>query len=420
MATRRSAPGSRRRRLRIALLPAPGQSLGLAALVAVLAAALVSVPLVLGSAEQGAWAEQRRGLTETQIGATLYSAAKPPDVEGTALAPGSADVQTVPAGPLDLVPRLDAAVTQAALDTRTGVPVALTRLRVPLFTPSRASFVSRAQLLHRDGAAEHVEVVAGSADDRGVLLPQRLADDLGLGPGDTWTAESADGLPTALPVAGVYADLGTPLPAWWEGQRELFAPRAEPRFGQITTMPSPPVVIADRDVVLAAAGDVAQDVFLQWFLPLAEGIGVGGARDAAAQLDQLGTVLSDPARPVAQLVADADFPAPRPTSQLAASLDTVDDTVALLRPQVRAVGTGAGVAAGVLVGAWAGWRVRRRADELASLVARGVSPLSSVVKILAGGQSLIPVMRLRLAAPETVVDLTRVEGLRGVREEGDQ
>ena len=41
-------------------------------------------------------------------------------------------------------------------------------------------------------------------------------------------------------------------------------------------------------------------------------------------------------------------------------------------------------------------------------------------KVLAGGQSLIPVMRLRLAAPETVVDLTRVEGLRGVREEGDE
>jgi carbon-monoxide dehydrogenase medium subunit len=40
-------------------------------------------------------------------------------------------------------------------------------------------------------------------------------------------------------------------------------------------------------------------------------------------------------------------------------------------------------------------------------------------KVLAGGQSLIPVMRLRLAAPETVVDLGRVEGLRGVREDGD-
>jgi carbon-monoxide dehydrogenase medium subunit len=39
------------------------------------------------------------------------------------------------------------------------------------------------------------------------------------------------------------------------------------------------------------------------------------------------------------------------------------------------------------------------------------------VKVLAGGQSLIPVMRLRLAAPETVVDLGRVAELRGVREE---
>ena len=40
-------------------------------------------------------------------------------------------------------------------------------------------------------------------------------------------------------------------------------------------------------------------------------------------------------------------------------------------------------------------------------------------KILAGGQSLIPVMRLRLAAPSTVVDLGRVQELRGVRDDGD-
>jgi carbon-monoxide dehydrogenase medium subunit len=40
-------------------------------------------------------------------------------------------------------------------------------------------------------------------------------------------------------------------------------------------------------------------------------------------------------------------------------------------------------------------------------------------KILAGGQSLIPVMRLRLAAPSLVVDLTRVAEMRGVREDGD-
>ncbi len=54
-------------------------------------------------------------------------------------------------------------------------------------------------------------------------------------------------------------------------------------------------------------------------------------------------------------------------------------------------------------------------DEALQAVASG----GEDVKILAGGQSLIPVMRLRLAAPETVVDLTRVTELRGVREEDD-
>jgi aerobic carbon-monoxide dehydrogenase medium subunit len=41
------------------------------------------------------------------------------------------------------------------------------------------------------------------------------------------------------------------------------------------------------------------------------------------------------------------------------------------------------------------------------------------VKILAGGQSLIPVLKLRLAAPEVLVDLGRIGSLRGIREDGD-
>lgn len=40
-------------------------------------------------------------------------------------------------------------------------------------------------------------------------------------------------------------------------------------------------------------------------------------------------------------------------------------------------------------------------------------------KLLAGGQSLLPVLRLRLAAPEVVIDLGRTAGMRGVREQGD-
>lgn len=40
-------------------------------------------------------------------------------------------------------------------------------------------------------------------------------------------------------------------------------------------------------------------------------------------------------------------------------------------------------------------------------------------KLLAGGQSLLPVMRMRLNAPEWVIDLGKIESLRGVRDDGD-
>lgn len=40
-------------------------------------------------------------------------------------------------------------------------------------------------------------------------------------------------------------------------------------------------------------------------------------------------------------------------------------------------------------------------------------------KILAGGQSLLPVLRMRLNAPETIIDLGRIDALRGVRDDGD-
>ena len=40
-------------------------------------------------------------------------------------------------------------------------------------------------------------------------------------------------------------------------------------------------------------------------------------------------------------------------------------------------------------------------------------------KILAGGQSLLPVLRIRLNAPEMVIDLGRFESLPGIRDDGD-
>jgi carbon-monoxide dehydrogenase medium subunit len=40
-------------------------------------------------------------------------------------------------------------------------------------------------------------------------------------------------------------------------------------------------------------------------------------------------------------------------------------------------------------------------------------------KIIAGGQSLLPVLRMRLNAPEIVIDIGRIDSLRGVRDDGD-
>jgi carbon-monoxide dehydrogenase medium subunit len=45
--------------------------------------------------------------------------------------------------------------------------------------------------------------------------------------------------------------------------------------------------------------------------------------------------------------------------------------------------------------------------------------LGTEVKLCAGGQSLLPTMKLRLAKPEHLVDLSRIKSLRGVRREHD-
>jgi aerobic carbon-monoxide dehydrogenase medium subunit len=58
----------------------------------------------------------------------------------------------------------------------------------------------------------------------------------------------------------------------------------------------------------------------------------------------------------------------------------------------------------------------------ASTVEEAVQALSQTgedAKILAGGQSLVPLLRLRLATPMTIVDLNKISELRGVRDDGD-
>jgi carbon-monoxide dehydrogenase medium subunit len=53
-------------------------------------------------------------------------------------------------------------------------------------------------------------------------------------------------------------------------------------------------------------------------------------------------------------------------------------------------------------------------DEAVAALAQG----GDDAKVLAGGQSLIPLLRLRLSYPEVLVDVGRVDEMRGVRDDG--
>lgn len=62
------------------------------------------------------------------------------------------------------------------------------------------------------------------------------------------------------------------------------------------------------------------------------------------------------------------------------------------------------------------YKVPNSIEEAVSLIA--ADPDGS--KILAGGHSLIPAMKLRLAQPQVLVDIARIKNLAYIREEGDQ
>ncbi|MFE9107234.1 FAD binding domain-containing protein [Actinomadura geliboluensis] len=50
---------------------------------------------------------------------------------------------------------------------------------------------------------------------------------------------------------------------------------------------------------------------------------------------------------------------------------------------------------------------------------RALSDAGEDAKVLAGGQSLMPLLRMRLAIPDALIDLDRLDGLREIRDAGD-
>ncbi|MGY1770059.1 hypothetical protein [Blastococcus sp. SYSU D00813] len=356
------APGSRlrraARRLRLALLPLPGQALALTVLVAVLAAVAVSVPLVAGSAEEGAWDRERDRSAAVALGTTYATTTveDPTDPEPPRAARAGA---------------LDDAVTATAAGLGLDPPRSLVRVRDSLFL-STPGGLNRVLLFSRTGAEQNVDLVAGAPRAGAVLIPQRLADLAGLGPGDVLRSESSGGAPIELPVAGVYAEPPLPLDEYWAGQEALLV---QPRYRGLDDPVHPTAaVIAPRALVLEVADELESGLALEWFLPLPPGLDVDGARGAAERLDRFRAALATPRGDVVRAAAAGDLGPPAPLTRLPQALATVDRTVELLVPPVRAVGLGGALAGLVLVGAWAGQRVRRREGELRALLVRGLSP----------------------------------------------
>ncbi len=344
------------RRLRIGLLPLPGQALALALLVAVLTAALVSAPLFTASAEAGAWEGERERAGEGSLGAALR------------MTTASRRGEVVPAR-IRVVDDLDAGVAEAARSVGLGTPVLSAAFRNTLAgrVADRSDAVDLVGLPDLAG----VEVVAGGPSGDGVLVPEPLADRSGLGPGTTIALTGPSGT-VVLPVSGVYV---LPVPASdpsWEGLRSLLLPEVDQATGE--PIPPPSLVLAPPGLLLSTAETLLEDLDLVWSLPLAESAGISGARDAAERFEALQAALLDPDGPVAG-IPDADVGSAIVRTGLPGAFEAVAETTGLLAPPVRAVGTGGAAAALVLVGAWAAARVRRREDELGALVARGLSPL---------------------------------------------
>jgi hypothetical protein len=342
------------RRLRVRLAPVPGQALGLTALIAVLAAVLVSAPLMVASAEEGAWQQQRARLAASAVGQTLVSS--------TAASDGRWPQR------ITRIAEFDDAIVDATDRAGLEQPITFTALHDPALAPG-----GLVQLASRTGVENHVEIVDGEYSDAAVLVPELVAEKAGVGPGDTLVLGGRNGVTSAaVPISGVYAEPIEPLPPYWEGYSFFFVPYWDDETGNLVD--PPPALLAPRDLALATTAALEEDLDLEWFVPLEEGIGATEARTAAGRLDRLQALLVDPDSKLSRMITEEGYARPHARTALPDVLQIVDRTVELLEPPVRAVGIGGGAAALVLVGAWAGQRVRRREDELRSLVVRGLSP----------------------------------------------
>ena len=362
-----------RRRVR-RLLAFPGQGVGLLALTSVLVAVSVSAPLFIGAAGERAWGQDRARLSTTVLGGTLMTVASP-----NATAGGEGDPR---------VRRMDRLVRREARAAGLSAPLVLTRLTETVTATGRKG-TAGVRVISRTGAADAVELVDDvvETDGPGVLVPRPVARALGLKPGRTMELSTLRGSSVRLPVAGIYKDPRAPLDTYWQGLEFLYLPQPSPSDGE--PVEPPPVLIITQQHSVDVALDLELPMFVEWFFPLPEELGRDESATVAQGYERLALRTNAPGVPVAALMAEvADYPQLR--TALPQVLESVDETVDLLAPPVRAVGQGGAAAGLLLIGAWAAWRVRRRETELRALVARGLSPAQAGRRVLA--EALVPVL----------------------------
>jgi putative ABC transport system permease protein len=238
------------------------------------------------------------------------------------------------------------------------------------------------QLLHRDGFADHVEVVA-RGDGPGAWVPDTVAEPLGLAPGGEIVLVDGEGL--TLPVAAVYRDLREGREDWWCSLRYTFEARSAGGF------PPPPVVMVDGSLPEVVADAGGGGVLAWWeYPPDAETWDLDTATRATASLRAVADRTNDRISDLALALGPGTSTVDRP-----ASVDKAERSRTAVESVAGPVAWGTiGVALTMLLTAARSW-LSRRSQQVTVLTLRGAGPVAVGLKAVG---ELLPAVVVGVAA----------------------
>ncbi len=234
------------------------------------------------------------------------------------------------------------------------------------------------------GVVEHVERVTGSEGD-GVWVPELIAEDLGVGPGDTIAlTDPSIRHPETVEVAvdGIYRDIYFAWPAdgFWLQWQDAF--RLEEVNSDVPPPPQP--ILTTRGLALATMRELGQtSATFSWQAPVADP--TAASLDEVQALDRYETSLhtipfqrSRLGQTLFCCVARWGVPIADASTSLTSSIDDVVDEaerrVVVVRGPADVLEIAALAVALVVVAAVGASSVRARRTEAAWLHARGTSP----------------------------------------------